>query len=220
VDVEGGEEYGGAVALVLELASGRETRDGWLGGIDAGLGLHARLLVDAPDQGVFRRIEVEAAHVAGLLPKIGVMARHPRLDLPGLEVEGRTDPPALRGRDGHAVRRHLLGQGLHRPARRAARRCFSHQLGQQENVIMVIDARPAAALAVVEPGQSVVAVASTPQANLVVMQVDDLTDLTVGAALSGQQHDARSLRRPCFHRARTSPRLENRAVTPTQFQWR
>ena len=87
VDVEGGEEDGGPVALVFELPARRLSRDGWLGRVDSGLGLHPRLLVHAPDHGIVGGIEVETAHVGGLLPEVRVMAGHPGLHLPGLEVQ-------------------------------------------------------------------------------------------------------------------------------------
>src|ERR1039458_5922826 len=77
VHVEGGEEHGRAVALVLELPSGGLAGNGRFGGVDPGLGLHPRLLVHRPDHGVVRGMEVEATDVGGLLPEIGVVARHP-----------------------------------------------------------------------------------------------------------------------------------------------
>jgi hypothetical protein len=160
------------------------------------------------------------ADFAGLLPKVRVVAGHPRLDLPGFQIERRADPPALRGRDGHAVRRHLLGQRLHRPTGRAIRGFLGDEFDEQQHVVVVIDARTAAALEVIEAGEAELRVTLAPDAHLVVVQIDDLTDLAVGTPVGRHQHDARPLRDACFHGSRTSPRLENRTVTPTQFQWR
>ena len=116
--------------------------------------------------------------------------------------------------------RHLLGQRLHGPARTSVGGLFGHELDQQQHVVVVIDARAPAALEVIEPGQAVLLVALSPHTDLVVMQVDDLADLAIGSPVGGQQHDARPLRHPRFDGARTRPRLENRTVTPAQFQWR
>ena len=209
-----------AVSLVLELAPAGDAGDGGLGGIDPGLGLHARLLVHAPDDGVLRRVQVQPADVAGLFPEVWVVTRHLGLDLPGFQIERPTDAPALRGRDRHAVGGHLSGEGFHRPTRRVVRRRLGDELHQQQHVVMAIDAGTPRSFDVVETGQAELDITLTPEADLVVVQVDDLADLTVGAAVGGQQDDARSLRRPCFDRARTCPRLENRTVTLAELQGR
>jgi hypothetical protein len=214
VGIEDGVEDGGAVAAVLELPSDRDARNGRLGGVDAGLGLHARLLVHAPDQGVLGGIQVQAPDIAGLLPEVGVVAGHPGLDLPGLEVERRADPPALRLRDRHPMVGHLLGQRLHGPARRARRRLLGDELHEQQHVVVVIDTGATTVFKVVQAAESVLVVAMSSHAHLVIMHVDDLTDLAIGPSIGGHQHDARSLGHSQFHGARTSPQLEERAVTP------
>ena len=129
-----------AVPLRLYSNSRRTGLPGMAGlvGIDPRLGLHARLLVDAPHHGIFGRVEVETTHVGGLGPKVGVVRSHPGLDLPGLEVQGLADPPGLRGRD-----RPRHDPPWPRPAppwssglpRRVA--VLGHQLHQEQHVVVV-----------------------------------------------------------------------------------
>ncbi len=176
VDVESGKEHGGPVAFVLELSSSGLARDGRLGRVDPGLGLHPRLFIDAPHHGIGRRIEVETADVGRLGPKFGVVRGHPGLDLPGFEVQGLADPPGLRGRDRHAVVRHGLGQRLHRPARRPLGGVLGHQFHQEQDVIVVIDVGTAGALFVLEAGHTERFVTPAPDPYLVVVHAHGLAD--------------------------------------------
>jgi hypothetical protein len=143
------------------------------------------------------------------------MAGHPRVHLPGLQVQRLADAPALRGRDGHTVGGHGPRQRLHCPARGTIGRVFGDQLHQEQHIVVVIDAGSAGALEVIETTDAVLAVTLTPQTNLVVVQVDELADVPVRMTLRGQQHNASPLGHACFHRAGASPRLEDRLVTPS-----
>ena len=90
---EPGEEHPGAVAVIAVVPSRRGPRPGRLRRVDPRLGLDPGLLVHRPHHGVGGRVQVEAAHVRGFLPEVGVVAGHPRLDLPRLEIQARADPP-------------------------------------------------------------------------------------------------------------------------------
>jgi hypothetical protein len=85
---------------------------------------------------------------------------------------------------------------------------------------VVIDAWTSGALGVVESGQAELAVALAPDADLVVVQVDQLAGLPVGPAVGGKQDDPRSLGQPCLDGPGPAPRLEHGPITTAQFQWR
>ena len=98
VHVEGGEQHGGAVAAVLELAAHRDAGHRRLVGLTRLLAcIPASRRPTTPPRS--RAGSVQAAHVTGLRPEVGVVAGHPRLALPRLEIQRPTDPPRLRRRD-------------------------------------------------------------------------------------------------------------------------
>jgi hypothetical protein len=65
---------------------------------------------------------------------------------------------------------------------------------------MVIDARAARAFLVGQPGDTDFGVAAPPHRHLVVVQIDELTDLPVRHAVGSQQHDSRPPREASLHR--------------------
>ena len=124
--------------------------------------------------------EVQPAHVRGLGPELGVMAGHPRLGLPRLEIRGRcrcATPATPRSATPCSLRR--AGDRFHRPAGRRIRRRLGHRLDQQQHVVVVIDRRPAGALAVAESDQPELGVASPPHRHLVVVHPDRSPDLPI-----------------------------------------
>src|SRR5487761_2036283 len=165
-------------------------------------------------------MEVEATDVGRLLPEVGVVAGHPRLHLPGLQVEGFADPPGLRGRDGHTVVGHGLGQGVHGPTGSTVRRVLGDQLYQQEHVVMVVDDRASRPLLVFQTGQSELLVAGAPHPDLVVVEVAQLADGPVGLTVGGEQDDPRPFCRPGLDGVRPEPGLELGPVTSSELQWR
>ena len=101
-DVERGEQGGGAVPLVIvRHGSGapRLHRQSRLGAVE---GLDLALLVDREDDGVGRRVDVEADHVLELLGELGVIRQFKRADTVRRELVGIED--ALHGAQAHASR--------------------------------------------------------------------------------------------------------------------
>ena len=193
----------------------RRARDGRLGRVDPRLGLHARLLVHAPHHGVGWWIEVEPAHVRRLLPEVRVVAGHPGLDLPGLEVERLADAPGLRGRHRHAVGGHgrrpvpPSSSGSHPLAA-----VLGHQLDEQQHVVVAIDVRAPGALLVFEPGQAELAVALPPDPDLVVVHPDRLGDVAIGPARRRPAARCAPVGQPVPPPSPTARRLPDRARSP------
>lgn len=205
---------------VLELAAGGGAGHGRQRRVHPALGLHPRLLVDRPNDHVFRGIQVQTAHVAGLLPEVGIVARHPGLDLPRLEVERPADAPHLRRRDGHPMGVHHLGESVHGPTRRPVRRRLGHRLDHQQHVVVVIYARPSRPFLIAQPGEAELGIARPPQPDLVVMHPDNLTDRPVRLAIGCEQHNARPFRRARLHGRRPHPTLQDCSVATAQLQRR
>ena len=122
-DVEGGEQGGGAVALVVVGHGGAASllhRQAGLGAIE---GLDLALLVEAEHDGVGRRIDIETDDFLELLGEFGIVGEleraHPMrlqpVPLPDAPHRGRADPYRLghrrRGPMGRLMRRRLVGQG-------------------------------------------------------------------------------------------------------------
>jgi len=90
-DVQGGEQVGGAAPFVVEAApfgdagQHREHRGGAFQGLDLGF------LVHAEDDGVTRRVEVDADDVADLVDEERVRGDLEGLGAPGLQAEGPPD---------------------------------------------------------------------------------------------------------------------------------
>ena len=85
---------------------------------------------------------------------------------------------------------------------------------------MSIDERAPRPLLVTKARQAEVAIALAPDADLVVVQVDKLPDLPVGAPFCCQQQDASTLGSSGLEGPSTSPSLENLPVALSQFQRR
>ncbi len=228
MDVEGGEQAGGAVAAILELLAHRDPRhplvavaaggDRWACRVDPALGLDPGLLIDRPHQGVVGRVQVETADVTGLLPELGVVAGHPRLHLPWFEIKGAADPPRLRRRDRHSLFGHPGRQGVHRPARCRIRRIFGHGLDEQQHVVVAVRRRSTRAVTVQQAGQPISREPLTPDADLVEMHADALTDRPVRHPIGGQQHDAGPLRHPRLDGVRTHTALQLDALLIADLQ--
>lgn len=95
------------------------------------------------DHRVDRRIEIQATDIGGLLPEVRVVAGHPRLGLPRLEIQRFAQPPDLRRRDPHTLFVQPAGQRLHGPADGVVGRRFRHRLDHQQHIVMAIDRHPA-----------------------------------------------------------------------------
>jgi hypothetical protein len=115
---------------------------------------------------------------------------------------------------------HHLSEGFHRPPCRPIRRRLGHRLDQQQHVVVVIDTRPPRTFLVTQTDHTELAVAASPHRDLVVVHVDDLTDVPVGAALGGEQHDPGPLGEACLDRSSPAPRLQHRSITRSQIQRR
>jgi hypothetical protein len=118
-DVEGGEQGGGAVALVIVCHRGAAPlfhRQPGLGAIER---LDLAFLVDAEDHGMGRRIDVEANDILELVGEFGIVGdlerAHPMrlqpVSLPDAPHRGRANPYRLGHRRGAPVGR-LMGRRL------------------------------------------------------------------------------------------------------------
>ena len=116
--------------------------------------------------------------------------------------------------------RHGLGQGFHGPAGRAIGRVLGHQLHQEQNVVVVIDDGASRALLVFEAGQAELLVALPPDADLVVVQIDQLADGPVRLAVGHEQDHPCPLGCPSLDGVGPHPCLELGTVTSSEFEWR
>lgn len=114
------EQISDAVAFVvmratLDLAgTHRQDRLGSIQRLDAGL------LIDTPHDRVFRRVHVEADHIADLVDELRIFGELERVRQPRLQSGRMPDPPGRRRRDSSALRE-ISG----RPMRRVGRLVFN-----------------------------------------------------------------------------------------------
>ena len=121
-DIEGGEQGGGAIALIIVCHGGAAPllhRQSGLGAVER---LDLALLVDAQDHGMGRRIDVETNHILELLGEFGVVGElecaHPMrlqpVPVPDAPHRGGANPHRLGHRRcgpmGRLMRRGLVGQ--------------------------------------------------------------------------------------------------------------
>ena len=85
---------------------------------------------------------------------------------------------------------------------------------------MVIDDGATRTLLVFEAGEAELLVALPPDADLVVVQIDQLADGAVRLAVGHEQDHARPLTCPSLDGVGTHPRLELGTVTSAEFEWR
>ena len=183
-DVQGGEE-GGAMADVavrdaLDVAEpqGQE-------GLGALQGLALALLVDAQDQSMVGRIQIETDDVADLLDEEGIGGELEVLLPMGLEVEG--GPEAL---DRGLLDPGGFGHGTVGPVRAAVGGWGLERLPDQGHGGVVRDrARPARAVFVVEAHEALAAEAFAPTADCLAADAEPLGHRRVVQALGTQQHD-------------------------------
>ena len=163
VDIERGEQHHRAVSLIAVVATawGCQGRAG-LVGCTRTFGLDLGLLVHRPHHCVLGRVQIQAAHIGGFLPEVGIVAGHPRLGLPRFEIQRLADPPHLRRRDRTIMLVHPLGEGFHRPARRAVGWQLGDERHQPDHVVVGIDRRSPRAVLVEEPVDAELGEPATP----------------------------------------------------------
>ena len=183
-------------------------------GLGALQGLALAFLVDAQDQGVVGRVEIEADDVADLLDEEGI-GRELEVLLPvGLEVE--------RGPD--ALDRGLgdpggLGHGTAGPVRAAVGGLGLEGLPQQCHDGVVRDrARPARAVFVVEAHEALGAEAFTPLADRLATDAEPLGHRRIVQALGAQEHDFGAAHQARGQAARPGQRHEFRARVRADFK--
>ena len=123
-DVEGCEQGGGAVPLVVVrhgAGSALLEREAGLGAVQS---LDLALLVEGEDHGVVRRVHIDAHHVVEFLDQAGIARELEAADLMRLESVFAPDPP-----DGHMVDPQGLAHQPTGPVRRfLGRRIFARGL--------------------------------------------------------------------------------------------
>ena len=206
-DVEGGEQGGGAVPVVVVGAAldqprlHRQHRHGAVQRLDLGL------LVHAQQDRVLRWGQVEPADVGDLADQLRIGGEPERLGSPRLDPVGPPRPhhrgvadpqlpvqqPRVPVRDPQLLRRRLEGRGHDR--------AVVQRLG------------PSRTCGIGEPGQSPVLVAVAPQQHRGHRRARQLSDPRVGRALRGQQHDPSALGRRRRDRRRPHPSLQLLRVT-------
>jgi hypothetical protein len=182
--VQGGEQVGGAVALVVEAAplgdagQHREYRGGAFQGLDLGF------LVHAEDDGVPRRVQVDADDVADLVNEERVGGDLEGLGAPGLQSEG--PPDVLHAARGDA---RLAGKLAFRPVRGA----FGHFFQGAHHDVLDLGVGDGAGHAraglVGQPVQAFFQEAAPPAGDRVAVDAEPGRDRDVVAAVGAGQHD-------------------------------
>ena len=201
--VEGGEQGGRAVALVIVAAPLRLARPHGQHRLGAVERLDLALLVDAEHQRAVRRVEIEADDVAHLVDELRVARQLEALDPVRLQAEGAPDTVHRRRGDarrpGHRAAAPVgrtVGHRLQRPR---------HHLGD----LVVADlARRAGPRLIVEPAEPPLGKAGTPQADGPSRDAQLLGDRQITQTVRRQKHDPRPPRRPVRRLATPNPPLK------------
>ena len=158
--VEGGEQGGRAVALVIMAAPLRLARPHGQHRLAAVERLDLALFVDAEHQRAVRRVEIEADDVAHLVDELRIARQLEALDPVRLQAEGAPDTVHRRRRDarrpGHRAAAPVgrtVGHRLQRPG---------HHLG---DLVVADPARRAGPRLIVEPAEPPLGKAAAPQAD-------------------------------------------------------
>ena len=185
LDVEGGEQAGGAVADVVMAHPGRRGREHRQDRGRAVEGLDVAFLVDGQDQGVLRRGQVETDDVTDLVHKQRIGGQLPGLHRMGFQPERPPDP-----RHRGLVQPGLGGHRSGRPVTVAVRRFLFQGLGDQCLDLLVADhPRPARARLVREALQSLGDEPSPPLGHHLPAHPQPFSDLAVRPTVGRRQDD-------------------------------
>ena len=201
--VEGGEQGGRAVALVIMAAPLRLARPHRQHRLGAVQRLDLALFVDAEHQRAVRRVEIEADDVAHLVDELRIARQLEALDAVRLQAEGAPDAVHRRRRDarrpGHRAAApvgRIVGRRLQRPR---------HHFG---DLVVADPARRAAPRLIVEAADAFLGKAAAPQADGPSRDAQLLRDRRVAQPVRRQQHDPRPPRRPVRRLAAPNPPLK------------
>lgn len=213
-DLQGGEQGGGAVPVVVvgaPLDPARlhgQHRGGAVQGLDLGL------LVDAQHHGVVRGCQVQAHHFGDLGDQLGIggVLEGPRP--PGLDPIAAPHP-----RHGGVADAQVTGQQPARPVRDPVPLGRWRQGSGHDPLPRHLPGTPRAGR-VLQPPHTPGLVAAPPGDHRGDADPHRLRDPTVSHPLSSQEHDPRPPRQTSRHRRGTQPGLEHLQVTLTQNQSR
>ncbi len=214
-NVQGGEEGGGAVADIAMRHAFDVAQSEGQEGLGALQGLGLALLVDAQDQGMVGRVEIEPDDVADLLDEEGIGGELEVLLPVGLDAERAPDAldRGLRHPGG-------LGHGAAGPVRGAAGGTARERLLQQPHEGVIRDgARPARPAFVVQAHEALGAEALAPPTDRLAADADPLGHRRVVQALGTQQHDAGAAHQARGQAARPGHRREFLTRILAHSQW-
>ena len=98
--------------------------------------------------------------------------------------------------------------------------CFGDELYEQQHVVMAIDVRTPRTFLVEETSETELSITFSPDADLVVMQIDGGTDAAIGRAVGHEQDHSCPLGRPSLDGVGPHTRFELGTVTSTKFEGR
>jgi hypothetical protein len=134
-----------------------------------------------------------------------------------LDVQVSKDPPDLRGGDPHVGQ--LLGQLGVAPVAGRIGRLLGHGGHDPQPLVVVVDQGAARAVAVLEAGQAFGLEAAAPLRDGVLVHAHQASDLAVGEAVGGQQHDPGALGGPLLGGVGADPALQLGAFGVGECKW-
>jgi hypothetical protein len=195
--VEGGEQRGCAVALVVVGDAFDVAEPHGQHGLGAFEGLDLALLIDAKHHGLVGRIEIKPNHVAQLLDEKGIGRKLEAAGAVRLQTE-----ELEQAMDGALGNPGLLGNGAHAPVCCGlwfAGECFGNQLGHR---LILNRAGSAATHLVVQPLDPIGNEAIAPFADRMGADAKSRRDDGIAGFALARQHDLRPQRQCCRQRAR------------------
>src|ERR1700736_2266735 len=202
-DVEGGEQIGGAVPDVVVRVprnlSGLH-RQQWLGPVES---LDHGLLVDAENQCLIGRVQIEAHDIGDLGLQLRVVAVLESALAVGLEA--MLPPNPLNRAPAHAE---MVGQCPGAPVRTPLWRTFQRRRDHPGEVLLAVGEGMTATLPLLQTGQPSFAETRTPKPNCGLRTARTAGDLMVGNALGSEKDDLGSLHVTLGNGAAPGPSLE------------
>ena len=210
-DVEGREERGRAVALVVVAAPLRLPGAHRQEGLGTVQGLDLALFVDTENQGTIRRRQIQTDDVADLLHEEGIARQLEGLRAMRLQAEG--PPDAMNGRGRVAARPRHRAKA---PMGRVRRRLFQRQPDRFRDGVIADLTRRAGAGFVVQTVEALRRIAATPLAHGVRARLETNGDLLVLQPFRRRQDDPSPPRKPLRRLATTRQRLQFGALVIAQ----
>ena len=210
-DVEGREERGRAVALVVVAAPLRLPGAHRQEGLGTVQGLDLALFVDTENQGTIRRRQIQTDDVADLLHEEGIARQLEGLRAMRLQAEG--PPDAMNGRGRVAARPRHRAKA---PMGRVRRRLFQRQPDRFCDGVIADLTRRAGAGFVVQTVEALRRIAATPLAHGVRARLETNGDLLVLQPFRRRQDDPSPPRKPLRRLATTRQRLQFGALVIAQ----